>query len=32
VTDSEVRRNDADSLKEVVTTVANHTRGRILGR
>src|SRR5450756_1704905 len=28
VTDSEVRRNDEDALKEVVTTAANHTRGR----
>src|SRR5216684_5421779 len=27
VTDSDVRRNDFDSLKEVVTTAANHTRG-----
>src|ERR1700694_3918385 len=27
VTDSDVRRNDFDALKEVVTTAANHTRG-----
>jgi hypothetical protein len=29
VTDSDVRRNDFDALNEVVTTAANHTRGRI---